>query len=300
MPTTLAEHQFEILPTVDADAGVVFGIGADVSLDENGFRPGGTDWLTQDSENIGRGTTGFGRDVLLGPTWAWDLFVNAEDVPTATAALGRLSTAWRAQAIRDIPGAVLPIRYTLAGRTRRIYGRPRRFDAPPNNRILSGFVPVQADFKCVDAYTYDDAEDSISLSLSATSQGGFVFPAVFPTETLPVGTQVDQAVVGGDAPTHPVFRFFGPVSTPRIVGPGWTLTLNTSIADGQWIEVDTRPWNLGVRRSDGMLLPGILGRRQWLSDIRFEPGRHDLVLDGASGSGGASATVAWRSAWNSI
>lgn len=300
MPTLLQEHQFEILPTVDADEGVVFGLGSNISLDENGFKPGGTDWLTQDSENMGRGNTGFGRDLLMGPTWGWDLFVNEEDVPSAVAALGKISTAWRAREIREIPGAVLPIRYHLAGRTRRIYGRPRRFDAPPNNRILGGFVPVTTDFKCADAYTYDDAEQSVSLSLSATSEGGFVFPVVFPVTTLPVGTQSDQAVVSGDADTYPVVRFYGPVAQPRLVTNDWTLSLNTSIADGQWVEVDTRPWNLGVRRSDGVSLAGKLGRRQWLEDMRFAPGRHDLTFEGGSSSGGASATVAWRSAWNSI
>ena len=67
--TALAEHQYEILPTADANDGFVFGIGAEVSVET--FDPGEATWLTQDTQNTRRGTRGFGRDVLTGKTWLW-------------------------------------------------------------------------------------------------------------------------------------------------------------------------------------------------------------------------------------
>ena len=300
MATTLNEMQFELLPSETAAAGEVFGLGRDVSVDEDGFVPGSTDWAVQDQDNPTRGGTAFGRDRLLGPTWAWDLFVNEQDVISARRTLGRFAAAWRALHIRETPGEVIPLRYRMGDEVRRIYGRPRALEAPPNNMILSGFVPIQCDFKAVDGFTYDDVEQTLVLGLSQGSEGGFIFPVTFPVDTLPVGSQQGQAVVGGDAPTYPVVRFNGPVSTPMLITPEWTLRLDLSIPANQYVEVDLRPWRLTALLNGTGSVAGKLNARTRLSDLKLNPGRHNLTFRGTSSTGSATCTVRWASAHNSI
>lgn len=302
MTTELNSKQFEILPREDAAAGFVFGIGAEVSVDDGGFTPGTTDWLTQDSQNTRRGSNAFGRDVLTGPTWGWSSHVNRDDEDEALDTLERFSSAWRPVDLMETPGAVTALRFKVGQRTRRIYGRPRRFDAPPTNLIDSGYVPVTHDFQAFDAFTYDDVASSTVLTLDSASEGGFILPATMPIQTLPVATSAElQVAIGGTARAYPVVRFHGPWSNPTLITDNWTLSLNTSIAAGDWIEVDTRAWNLGAIRKDGSSAAGTFSRRTWLEDIYFQPGsRPNLRLGGSSSTGGATCTVEWRNTWNSI
>jgi hypothetical protein len=300
MSTTLNEMQFELLPTIDATSGVVFGNGDAISVDENGFHPGSADWLTQDTANSTNGSTGFGRDRLTGPTWSWDMFVNREDTETALESLSTIATGWRMTEIRDTPGAVLALRYHIAGRTRRIYGRPRSFEGSPNNMILNGMMPFGADFKCVDAYHYDDLASGITLGLQTGSEGGFIFPTVFPVTTLPVGIEQSYAAVGGDADTYPVIRFNGPVEGPVISSPDWDISLNISLGADEYAIVDTRPWSLSALKNGSSSVAGALGRRQWLSDVRLSPGQTQLIFRGSSIGDGATCEVTWNNAWNSL
>lgn len=300
--TILKDHQFELLPSLSAADGQLFGIGSDVSLNDEGFHPPDDDWTVEDDANPRRGGTAFGRDVLNGPTWGWDLHVNRDDEAGALETLAAFKTAWRALTIRSTPGAVLPIRYQLDGRVRRIFGRPRRYSGQPDNRILTGYVPITVDFACSDSYTYDDQETSLSLTPLIGSKGGFVFPTVFPTTTLPVASVSDQAVVGGDAPTYPVVTFNGPVTTPSLQTDAWTLQLNRSIAAGDSVVVDLRPWAMTALLNGTSSVAGDLlrGRGQYLSDMKLEPGRTDIIFRAAASSGAGTCTVRWRSAWNSI
>lgn len=297
--TALDEMQFEILAgTYDAD-GFVFGIGADVSIDDGGFAPPDDDWIDEDSENPQLGGTAFGRDTLSGPTWAWSLHTDGEDVATAIAAKDGLKKFWRAQAIRDTPGAVIPIRYKLNGRVRRFYGRPRRWSAPPSNLILGGYIPITVDFKAADSYTYDDIEQSVFIGLTTGSSGGFVFPLTFPYTSLPVGTGGDVAIVGGDARTYPVIRIDGPVTNPEVSCNAWTLNLDRTIADGDYVEIDTRPWAQTVLLNGTSSVAGDLRRRQPLSKMYLEPDAHTFQFRGSSAFTTATCTVRWANAYSS-
>lgn len=300
MVNALNEHQFEILPNDRQGNGVVFGIGGTVSVDDGGFQPGASEWTTQDGENSTRGTTVFGRDRLTGPTWSWQAHTNGKDVSSALAALSALAGAWRPFSVMEDPQAVVALRYRIGNRIRRIYGRPRKFDAPPANGILNGYVPISMDFRCADAFTYDDEEQVLTLGLAVGSEGGFTFPAVFPVQTLPVGDQQDQVVVSGDAKTYPIVRFNGPLTDPVLATSTWTLSLDLSLTAGQWVEVDLRPWKLTALNQDGVSVAGALGKRQRLSKLFFKPGRHDVVFRASSASGAGTCQVRWSSAWNSI
>jgi hypothetical protein len=299
------DFNFELLPSVDAEEGAVFGIGREVSMDETGFQPGSTDWATQDSESPQSGVTNFGRDRLLGPTWGFALHVNRTSATEALETLRAFRKAWHALQIRDTPGAVLPLRFRLEGETRRVYGRPRRFDAPPDNKILSGYVPITTDFKCVDGFVYDDVMTSASMLVGTDyadgtedTGGGFVFPVTFPTITLAPTVRREQLTIGGDAPAYPIITFVGPVVNPELVTDDWALTLNYNIPDGQYVRIDTRPWRYTALLNGTASVAGFLGRRTRMSQIVLNPGRFEARFNGFSSSIG-SCTVQWASTWNS-
>lgn len=300
------DFNFEILPSVDATDGVPFGIGQNVSLDDGGFAPGSTDWAVQDSESSQTGTTHFGRDRLLGPTWNWQLHVDRDDDSEALTSLAELKTAWRALHIRDTPGAVIPLRYRLDGRVRRIYGRPRRFEDTPTNTILGGHIPVSVDFKCVDGFTYDDEMQQVTLLVGSEYEdetedtgGGFVFPIFFPHVTLPPTRTRQQLEIGGDAPAYPIVTFTGPLVNPRLITDDWTLALDLTIADGDYVKIDTRPWVMTALLNGSASVAGSLGRRTRMSKIVFNPGRFEARFDGFS-SGTGTCSVQWASTWNSL
>lgn len=301
--TALAEHQFEILPSAEAPDGFVFGIGAAVSVDDGGFDPGETSWLTQDQANTRRGVTGFGRDVQGARTWTWSSHVDQDDTESALEVLDDFSAAWAPENLARLPGEVTALRYRLAGRDRRVFGRPRRFAAPPTNRVLGGYVPVTHDFATVDAFTYDDVESSAEILYSSSVEGGgFSFPAPMPLATRSSeGTGSDQIVVGGRARAYPIIRFNGPWTNPAISTSDWTLSWKGEIGPNDWIEIDCRPWRLTVLDSSGASRVGGLDRRTWLEDVWFAPqSRPQVNLDGIAASGSASATIRWRNTWTSI
>lgn len=302
------DHHFELLPSVSATDGATFGIGLDVSLDENGFVPGSTDWGVQDTENSQSGVTAFGRDRLLGPVWNWQLHVNRTSEAEALATLRSFRTAWHWLDGRSTPGKVTALRFQLDGKKRRIYGRPRRFEAPPDNRILSGYVPVSVDFKCVDGFIYDDTMTEVVLQLGQNledegvdSGGGFVFPATFPVNTLPVTNRQSQLVVGGDAPAYPILRFTansGPLINPGFVSTDWRIDLEYTIPSGSYVEIDTRPWAMTVLLNGSASVAGRVGKRQRMSKMRFKPGRFEGKMVGSS-TGVATCSVKWAPTYNS-
>lgn len=295
----LQDFQFELIPDVDHSADSVgFGLGLNVSVEKDGFDPGTAEWITQDGQNALDGSTVFGRDNLAGPTWAWSAFVNEQEVGTALSTLSTLSRAWRARATIGTPQGVSAIRYQLDGRRRLIFGRPRRFNAPPNNQMLTGYIPVTMDFKCADALHYDaDMKTTGPVSFVAESDGGLIFPTTFPVSPLPDTSREGALLVGGDAPTWPIIRFDGPILNPKIQWGGreWRFTYN--LLDGDWLEIDTRPWKRTILRNGQYNASGTLNRKQYLSDMVLEPGGHEVAFRGQSSTGTASCTVSWYDAY---
>lgn len=298
MATLLDDHQFELLPNETADSGAAFGIGLAVSCNADGFDPGSADWLVQDQDDPFSGVTRFGRDVRKGPTWTWALHVNQQDEEGALDALADLAEAW---APEDLDGGdVLVMRYKVGGRVRRVYGRPRRFSSPPDNKILGGMIPVTADFKLLDPHYYDDSPQSIMVGTEYTSEGGFVFPVTFPVLTLPGGFTNGSAFVLGRRKTWPTIRINGPVVNPEILATNWNLKLTANIGEGHYIEIDTRPWKRTVTVDGTNFVPGALNPQTRLRDLFLEPGAQSFGMRGISGTGTATATISWYPAYASL
>lgn len=289
----LQDFQYEILPDEDSPDGVGFGIHLDVSVDDGGFDPGSADWATQDGQNPLTGSTMFGRDALLGETWAWNAHINRQETSEALTTLRALRKAWRARNTVTEPGKMSIIRYQMEGQRRRTYGRPRRFAAPPDNKILNGYVPVTMDFKTATPFTFDDLEQITTVQFNSTSNGGLRFPVAFPASPLPPGERQGSILVGGDAPAFPVFTFIGPIVNPWIMWDDRKWTFNASLNDGIPLTVDTRPWKQTIM-ANGQSAPGALGRRQYLQDMTISPGGHEVTFGGFSSFATAQLQFRWR------
>jgi len=291
---TLQNKQFQL-------GNVQWGKGLPIFIEEGGFDPGTAEPRVQEAPRpMGDGIL-FGVDYIDPPTWAWTVGLNAESEEEALALLAPLTTAWRNNAGRAISGNSIPLRYNLAGRTRRVYGRPRHISAPKmDTRIDVGYAQSVLDFKCEDHLSYDDVEQSVILTLVNTSAGGWVFPNTFPIFTQGSGTRQGVISVDGDAPAHFTATFEAPngLSNPALVGAGWAFDIAATIPAGMSVTVDTR--TATVLRSDGASLAGALSRRSRIGKARLKGGGQELVFTGVDPSVSARCTVRWRPAHHSL
>lgn len=282
-----ADFQFDL-------DGYVFGTGTDVHVAEWG--PGEGDIRVQDAPLDGDDVRLFGRDWRTPGSINFDLEIRERTVDDALEILGPLRSSWDGP--RDTPRAVSTLRYRLGGRTRRVYGRPRRF-TPVASELVFGLLPVVADFVLADVNHYDDTERSVSSDLTGSTNPLGVsspirspFAAAFGEWTAPARTMV----VGGDRATWPVVEFRGGVN-PWCEIAGWRCRVLASLNWDETVVVDTRPW---VRSStlNGSYVP--LDRGSRLAEMSVPPGNWPVRYGNDSSAGAPSVTVRWRNAWSSL
>lgn len=293
--TELRDFQWEL-------DGLVFGAYTPIEHEADSD-PGSYSWRTQDGQAPGRDANTFGRDLIEPGTWNFKLFTNVDSEAEALAELARLAHVWRGNKVRGTVGAVMELRYARVGRTRRVYGRPRRFAAPQDNRALSGLVLVTCDFKLSSELFFDDVEDSTSLmSFQVPSTGGFETPVEAPLSTEEAEVSGAEVItVGGLEPTPIMVDFVGPNSDAFVEIDGTLrVQLQGEVPDGQTITVDARPWKNSVYRSDGVPVPSLLSSRTRLPTLLLEPGQHTVIFGGGDETGRARAKVRWRKAYPSV
>ena len=289
----LSDYQFAI----EATPWVPFGVGQSIVVEK--FVPGGFTVRDQDVPTPTGDAVLFGIDRRTPGVWTWDLWTDAHTPGDALDLVDLLAQVWDADDVRATPGEVVALRYTVAGRTRRVYGRPRRFDAPPEN-IQVGRVPITMDFQLAEAVTYDDLEDSVTVQISANqvTGRGFTLPLHLPLYCVvtPV-PRTEQTVIGGTAPTWLTIDIHGPVSTPwvQIGSQRWSLT--GAVANGETVTLSGRSWDTGVKSSTGTYRPEMLDPRSRLSQLRVKGGQQlPVTFGGWDGTGTARAVVRWRNA----
>lgn len=273
-----------------------------VVVQPGGFDPGTTDWRVQDQDSpSGDGVT-FGRDLLSGPTWGFTFLTNEYTAADALNSLEALAGLWLGNANRSVPGAVSVLRYNIGGRTRRVYGRPRRWSLGVTPDLWGGVAPVIADFRREGALHYDDELRTISVGIVPASTGGLLAPLASPLSTASGGARsgvIDS--VGGTAPAPFIALIHGPITNPWIAGPGWRFDFLTTLAYDQSLAIDTRPWAKTILRQDGASLAGTLIRASTaLSDARLLPGGAELTFGGIDATGTATCLVSWRPTYHSL
>lgn len=288
MDAVLKEGEFDI-------DGFVFGGSGLGPIFVDSYDPGVAEWSDQDNVDY-KGNTLFGRDSLNGPTWGFVFNVVAETEDTAAAlqALELISLKWRALEKRK-PGEVSVLRYRRGGRTRRIYGRPRRFSFSPDALLKRGVVKVLADFKSKDAWFYDDELHYEQLKLrSSSTGGGFILPATLPVITDEPSDIQGAIFVGGTKETDMTLTFNGPVIDPGASGAGWSVDLDTELLAGQSVTIDSKEKT--VLRNDGASLSTKLGPKTRLSTLKLKPGNTFFSFRGVDLTGQATAELRWRTA----
>lgn len=245
----------------------------------------------------------FGRDTLHGRTVLFDMVMNKKNATEAEnlEALDLITSAWSADEARILPDELVVLRMNRFGRSTRIYGRPRNF-APIMGTVSRGYVPITADFQCVDHLFYADEEGTNTLSIVPAPVGGFIFPITFPVSSSGIGEKEGEITIGGNRPTWVTVTINGPITNPQVdVLDSWKATLLMTIADGQSVTIDPRPWSRGILLDGVANVAGKLtADSPWMSQMKVDPGEHQIVLRGTDPTGTASMIVTWRDAYRSV
>ena len=128
-------------------------------------------------------------------------------------------------------------------------------------------------------------------------EGGLVWPLDFGT---PGSTGALVAVNSGDAPTHPVVVFRGPVELPSLtnVDTGGVIEYDLALAPGDELLVDTAA-GTAVLNGSASGLYTITNRSTPEQTFTLAPGTTNLLFRAAPGSSdpAAACVVRWRSAY---
>ncbi len=208
-------------------------------------------------------------------------------------ALGRLREAWRAGALRNKPGAVATLETVNAGRTRVVYGRPRKY-APGASRLTrKGHTPVLAEFIISDGRFYGPPAATRTIISAAAPTGGLKTPLRTPLTTVQFASSASTLVVTGHALTWPIITIRGPISQPRVVISGqFEFGLDLRIRDGEAVTIDPRPWARTMVMTGGGSVSGFVSRRSpRLSDMLLTPGAYDVKLVGVDATGSARVEI---------
>lgn len=282
----------------DAD-WMPFGYGQTIVVEN--FDPGTAEVRDQDKLSPVADIRWFGQDRRTPPTWSFDLYTDVESPGEALTWASNFEEVWDRESVRSTPNAVLPLRYKIADRLRRVYGRPRNFTLIPAY-VRTGRVNITCDFALAENTFYDDVQQTVRARIVATAiRQGFTFPLTFPLSALsPPTPRTEQITVGGTRPTWVDLTIIGPVTDPYVDIGGQRWALRGDVLAGQSVRLSGAPWQQGLYRSDGTWVPGMLDPRARLSQLRLAPGTYSVQFGGYSGSASASADVTWRDAYGTM
>ncbi|MGC4950894.1 hypothetical protein ACLQ2N_32480 [Streptomyces sp. DT224] len=262
-------------------ATVSFELGVDaVDYPVDRKWPRGDRWLTSGEyiggwpeENNELPVLGMLRTEGTRETWAQD-------------GVNMLRQVWRADSLRDRPGEPAWLSHRTGGRTRRLFGRPRKFAVAHSRFARQGFIPVVADFVTVDDRFYDETRQTAELwdySVPRTMwRPGR--PGAFEEWVASHTRKKVQIAVGGRLPTHPVIVMHGPCKNPKLTVHGlWAVQLSLVLKAGEHVTIDASPWyrNVtktaasGARSAVGTALTRASPR---LAKMAIPPGRWDTEL----------------------
>lgn len=272
-----------------------------VLVQPGGFDPGTASLRLQDNDAGINDGIYMGRDSKSPPLWGFTLMSNQYNAAGALDALETLAAQWDSYDVRTTPGAVSTMRYNLGGRTRRVYGRARRFAQSVTAGLWSGVATAVADFQLTDGRYYADELRVQTVSIVPATAGGLSGVLTGPLTTEAGGAR--QGVipdVGGKVATPITATISGPITNPWLAGPGWEIRLNVTLAYDQSVTIDARPWAMSVLRNDGASLAGKLTRSSRLDQARLLPGSQELTFGGTDATGTAKCSVSWRPAFPSL
>lgn len=259
---------------------------------------------TGDVEPAGEDGTWLGIDHYAGRVLRIDAAVKVPGDPeTVWDVLADLQDEADTPEVRGVGGATMNLRLKFPGRpARTVRGRLRQLE-PDTSKHRHGWVPLDIEFQSGDYLYYADESATTSIPLGLLSTGGLTFPLEFPFVI-----EGDPAAVGrpgylsvdGNAPTWPVLRIDGPCSNPTVthVTSGRSLTVQATIADGEWVEIDTRPGWRTVLRSNGGGAP--LTPQSRIDTFQLTTGINEIRWVATDNTLTSSLAVTWWPAYKAI
>ena len=171
--------------------------------------------------------------------------------------LGQLANTWKATTTRQTWGAMLALKFVdTDGVTRRVYGRPGKFQHGPVER--NEWVDVQAEFRRADTFAYEDHEMVIEI-----------------------GYNMDPTYIHrteGDAPAWFRVLFYGPLTAPSVQIGKVQVQLELDIPSEVIVEVSSYPWMRRIVDSNGInWRASLIGNSQYLDQLQIPPDE-DVVL----------------------
>ncbi len=288
----LQDQQFEI-------DDVTFG-GAEDGVKLDGFDPGQAAVEDQDSLNPQSGGRQFGRTILRGPLWSFNMVTDGGvtgGFAAASDAAERLALAWRQPIIHGPPDRLQPLRYNLGGRTRRVYGQGRKFDMGVAPLSFSGTAPLDATFQLWGNGYFDDVLSQVEIPIVPPTSGGLVAPLLAPLTTGGATVwRTGACVVGGTIPTPATITFHGPISAPWVRGRGFYLKYDFGLASDQTLTVETMN-HLHAFDNFGRNLTSKLSPQTRMGNAMLRPGAEFVTFGGSDITGTARAIVSWRNAY---
>lgn len=292
----LLADQFELLADGAAD-GLLFGTRSTgyMTLSVPSIEPndaGGAEYARSREDGVQYGEEWEGAKAATFDVGVFaDMFPGAgESLRGAGAdALDRFESTWRDPRWRNRFGAYAVLRSNIGGRTRRCYGRPRRFAATEDAMAKRGYSSFLCDFSVMDGKWYDDDEQMVATAPAGAAGG----------------QRQTSLTVGGTRDAWPVVTLTAgsdDLQSPTVtIGP-LSMTLAHRFFAGEKVTLDPRPWSRQFILNDNRSLPtgGLapVGATPNLRDWHLPTGFHLATLTAEALPTNATLTVSWRNTWS--
>jgi hypothetical protein len=214
-----------------------------------------------------------------------------------------LQAATDAASVRLVGGQGLTLRIKRPGRpVKRLTVRARKLD-PEYRQVIHGYVPLDIELLAHDPTLYADEVSTTELPLGWLTGGGFAAPVAAPIYVQDGTVAADRpgwVTNAGDADAWPIIRITGPCANVTIthVASGRSLALPTlNLADGRWIEIDTRPGHRTVTWDNGGNASTYLSPGSRIDLFSIPPGTSEMRWTAFDSSNSARLNITWRDAY---
>ncbi|MFB7576723.1 hypothetical protein [Streptomyces sp. NPDC056165] len=299
MTTALGDWQFDV-------GGMVIGTGTLVPVGEiNGVGAPGRRTADVDNPTDDGGFPGV--DLFGTRTLSIEAGIRSPDNPAkALDLLAQLEETTGDDKIRKTAGALAVLRAKMPGRpAKRVYGRWRRVEAVSMSQAIYGWIPLTLEFAATDPRWHADDSQALTLPLDISDDSqGFKAPVVAPITTGVSNPSQRPGWVlnNGNASAWPTVRIDGPVTNPKVwvVETGRYLQLNTTLAVGEWIEIETRPGTRWVLRNGSGNAAPVLTAGSRLDLFQIPPKRSEIRWTATDYTNTCRLTLSWRDAYKAL
>lgn len=161
------------------------------------------------------------------------------------------------------------------------------------------WMKVVLTFVCPDAFWED--EDDTSVSFTGNNAPRSFLSAVFLPLQLTGSTILASDVIAnsGGVSAWPIWTIYGPGTAPAIrnLTTGKYIKLNTTLASGERITIDTRPDAPSVIGPNGSSLIGVMSNASEMFPL--EPGSNTIQVEINDSSGASAAELSFRQRYRS-